>query len=137
MGAHACKPVSISLSIHYRALLSILSKVRYLICHSNLNWLPNLSLIYKRLGWGRKWLIDFNTGNTDGFVFQEKLSLKILGVTFSCKLDWRTYIISIAETNSKKIGAFSMKFNKVSFSEVAVYLYKSTMHPCMEYCCLV
>ena len=73
----------------------------------------------------------------DGSVFEEKLSFKILGVTFSSKLDWGTYIISIAKTASKKIGAFSMNFNKVSFSEVAVYLYKSTICPSMEYCCHV
>ena len=137
LGAHACKPVWISFWIRHWALLSILSKIRYLICHSNLNWLLNLSLIYKTLGWGRKWLIDFNAGNMDGSVFEEKLSFKILGVTFSSKLDWGTYIISIAKTASKKIGAFSMNFNKVSFSEVAVYLYKSTIHPCNEYCCHV
>ena len=37
---------------------------------------------------------------------------------------------------SKKIGAFtcSMKF---LFLEVALYLYKSTMQSCMEYCCHV
>ena len=102
------------------------------ICHRNLNWLLNLSLICKTLGWGRKWLIDFNAGNIDGSVFEEKLSFKILGVTFSSKLDWETYIISIIKTASKKIGVFSMNFNKVSFSKVAVYLYKSTIRPCME-----
>ena len=60
----------------------------------------------------------------------------MLGLTFSSKLDWGSYIISIAKTASKKIGALirSMKF----FSpEVALYLYKSTIHPCMEYCCHV
>ena len=52
------------------------------------------------------------------------------------KLDWGSYIISIAKTASKKIGAFirSMKFLS---PEVAMYLYKSTIHPCMEYCCHV
>ena len=57
----------------------------------------------------------------------------MLGLTFSSKLDWGCYIISIAKTASKKIGAFirSMKFLS---PEVAMYLYKSTIHPCMEYC---
>ena len=57
----------------------------------------------------------------------------MLGLT-SSKLDWVSYIISIAKTASKKIGAFirSMKF--VS-PEVALYLYKCTIHPCMEYRC--
>ena len=48
----------------------------------------------------------------------------MLGLTFSSKLDWGSYIISIAKTASKKIGALihSMKFLS---SEVALYLYKS------------
>ena len=52
----------------------------------------------------------------------------------SSKLDWGSYIISITKTASKKIGALirSMKFFS---SEVALYLYKSTIRPCMEYCC--
>ena len=57
-------------------------------------------------------------------------------LTFTYELDWDSYIISIAKTASKKIGALicSMKF----FSpEVALYLYKSTIRPCMEYCCHV
>ena len=54
----------------------------------------------------------------------------MLGLTFSSKLDW----CSIAKTASKKIGALicSMKFLS---PEVALYLYKSTICPCMEYCC--
>ena len=57
----------------------------------------------------------------------------MLGLTFSSKFDWGSYIISIAKTASKKIEALirSMKFLS---PEVALYLYKSTFHPCMEYC---
>ena len=79
-----------------------------------------------------------NTGaidvKMDGSVLEEKSSFKMLGLTFSSKLDWGSYIISIAKTASKKIGALicSMKFLS---SEVALYLHKSTIHPCMEYCC--
>ena len=60
----------------------------------------------------------------------------MLGLTFSSKLDWGSYIISIAKTASKKIGALirSMKFLS---PEVALYLYKSTIRSCMEYCCHV
>ena len=56
-----------------------------------------------------------------------------MGLTFSSKLDWGSYIISIAKTASKKIGALirSMKF---LFFEVALYLYKSTIHPYIELC---
>ena len=104
--------------------------------------------------WGRKWLVDFNTGKTqlvsfdrskntgaidvkmDGSVLEDKTSFKMLGLTFSFKLDWGSYIVSIAKTASKKIGALirSMKFLS---PEVALYLYKSTIRPCMEYCCHV
>ena len=60
----------------------------------------------------------------------------MLGLTFSSKLHWGCYIISIAKTASKKIEALirSMKFLS---PEVALYHYKSTTHPCMEYCCHV
>ena len=104
--------------------------------------------------WGRKWLVEFNAGKTqlvsfglsntmgaidvkmDRSVFEEKSSFKMLGLTFSSKLDWGSYIISIAKTASKKIGALirSMKFLS---PEVALYLYKSTIQSCMEYCCHV
>ena len=73
----------------------------------------------------------------DGSVHEEKSSFKMLGrLTFSSKLGWGCYIISIGKTASKKMGTLirSMKF----FSpEVALYLNKSTMRPCMEYCCRV
>ena len=103
--------------------------------------------------WDRKWF-DFNhektqvvscdpSNNTgaidmkmDGSALQKKSFFKMLGLTFSSKLDWGSYIISIAKTASKKTGALigSMKF--LSF-EVALNLYKSTIQLCMEYCCHV
>ena len=72
----------------------------------------------------------------DESVLEEKSSFKMLGLTFSCKLDWGSYIISIAKTASKKIGALicSIRFRS---PEVALYLYKSTICPCIEYCCHV
>ena len=94
--------------------------------------------------WCRKWLVNFNAGKTqlvsfdrykntaamDGSVLEEKSSFKMLGFTF-----WG-YIISIAKAVSKKIVVLicSMKF---SSPVVALYLYKSTIRPCMEYCCHV
>ena len=72
----------------------------------------------------------------DGSVLEEKTSFKMLGLTFSSKLDWGSYIVSIAKTASKKIGDLicSMKFLSPG---AALYLYKSTIQPCMEYCCHV
>ena len=102
--------------------------------------------------WGKKWLVDFNAGKTqlvsfdrsnnngsidvkmDGSVLEEKSSFKMLGLTFSSKLDWGSYIISIAKTASKKIGALSCSMKFLS-PEFALCLYKSTICPCMEYCC--
>ena len=66
--------------------------------------------------WGKKWLVDFNARKTqlvlfdwsyntvsidvkiDGSVLEEKSSFKMLGLTFASKLDWSSYIISIAKT---------------------------------------
>ena len=72
----------------------------------------------------------------DGSVLEEKSSFKMLRMFFSSKLDWNSHIISIALIAPKKIGALihSMKFLS---PEIALYLYKSSIRPCMEYCCHV
>ena len=93
--------------------------------------------------WGRKWLIDFNAGKTQLVLFdwsnnngsidveidesflEEKSSFKILELTFSSKLDWGSYIISITKTASKKFGPLIRSINFLS-SLAALCLYKST-----------
>ena len=84
-------------------------------------------------GLGLKWMGLF-LSKMDGSVLEEKSSFNMLGLTFSSKLNWGFYIISTAKINSKKTGALirSMKFLS---PEVALYLYKSTIWLCMEYCC--
>ena len=69
----------------------------------------------------------------DGSALEEKSPFKMLGLTFSSKLDWSSYIISIAKTASKKMGDLicSMKFLSL---EVTLYFYKSTIRLCMEHC---
>ena len=104
------------------------------------------------MDWGRKWLVDFNAGKTqlvsfdrsnntgaidvkmNGSVLEEKSSFKMMGLTFSSKFDWRSYSISITKIASKKIGAL-IRSIKFLFPEVAPYLYKSSIQPCIEYCC--
>ena len=106
------------------------------------------------MDWVKKWLVDFNAGKTQlvsfdrsnntgaidmkmgGSVLEGKSSFNMLGLTFSCKLGWGSYIISIVKTTSRKIEALirSMKFLS---PEAALYLYKSIIWPCMEYCCHV
>ena len=65
----------------------------------------------------------------DRSVLEEESSFKILGLTFSCKLNWGSDIISIAKTASKKIAAYiqSMRFLSPEF---ALYLYKSGALSC-------
>ena len=48
----------------------------------------------------------------DGSVVEDKSYFKMLGLSFSSKLYWGCYIISIAKTASKKIEALirSMRF---------------------------
>ena len=67
----------------------------------------------------------------DGSVLEEKSSFKMLGLTFSSKLDWGFYIISITKTAFKKIGALIRSIKFLS-PVVALYLYKSTIRPCVE-----
>ena len=84
--------------------------------------------------WGRKWLVNFNAGKTqlvsfdrsnntgaidvkmNGSVLEEKTSFKMLRLTFSSKLDWGSYTVSIAKTASKKIGALICYMHEVFFS---------------------
>ena len=95
----------------------------------------------------KKWIVYFNDGKTqlvpfdwskntgsvdvkiDASVLEKKSFFKTLRLTFHSKLDWGSYIISIAKTAFKKIGALicSTKF----FSEVPLYLYKSIISSCI------
>ena len=97
-----------------------------------------------RLGYfnaGKTQLISFDWSNNtgaidvkmDGSVLEEKSCFKMLGLTLF-QIGLGCYIISIAKTASKKNGILicSMKFLS---PEVALYLYKSTIEPCMEYFC--
>ena len=106
------------------------------------------------MDWDKKWLVDSNAGriqlvsfnrskNTgsidvkmDGSALEEKSSSKMLGLTFFSKLDWGSYILYIVKTASKKVGVLIRSMNFLS-PEVALYLYKSAIRPCMEYCCHV
>ena len=103
--------------------------------------------------WAKKWLLDFSAGKTqlvsfdrsnntgsidvkmDGSVLEEISSFnKMLGLTFSSKLYWGSYILSTDKTASMKIGALIRSVKFLS-PEVALYLYKSTICPCIKYCC--
>ena len=91
---------------------------------------------------GRKWLVGFSAGKTqlvsfdqssaidvkmDGSVLEENSYFKMLGFTFSSKLDSGSYIIFIAKATSKKIGAV-IRCMKCLFPEIALYLHNPYLH---------
>ena len=102
------------------------------------------------MDWGKKWFVDFSAGKTqlvsfdrsnnngsidvkmDGSVLEEKSLFKMLGLTFSSKLDWVSYIVSIAKTASKKIGAL-IHYMKFLSPEVGLYLY-GLLLSCVGWC---
>ena len=71
--------------------------------------------------WGRKWLVDFNTGKTqlvlfdrsdnngsisvkmDGSVLEGKSFFKMLGLTFSSELGWGSYISLLLKVPRRKL----------------------------------
>ena len=79
-----------------------------------------LNLIYKTLDWGREWFVDFdarkmqlvlfdwfnNTSAIDdkmyGSILEEK-SFKMLGLAFSSKLDWGSYVSLLLQMSSRKL----------------------------------
>ena len=99
----------------------------------------------RHCGLGRKWLVDFNDGKSQLILFDQSSTAAIdvrmdrsvfkkKSSSFFSKFDWGSYIISVAKTVSKNIGALicSMKFLS---PEVILYLYNSTIRHCMECCC--
>ena len=119
----------------------------FLISGKNFNWLLNLNLIYMTMWTGvrsglfismldrKTELVSFNQSNNtgsidvkmDGSVLEENSSFKMLWLTFSSKLDWGSYIISIAKTAYKKIGTLTRSMRFLS-PEVVLYLYKRSLY---------
>ena len=72
------------------------------------------------MAWGRKWLVDFNSGKTqlvsfdrsnntntidvkmNGSFLEEKSSFKMLGLTFSSKLDWAVTLSLLLKLPARK-----------------------------------
>ena len=70
--------------------------------------------------WGKKWLVDFSGGKTlvsfdwsnnngsidvkmDGSILEEKSSFKMLGLTFSSKLDWVVTLSLLLKLHPRKL----------------------------------
>ena len=102
--------------------------------------------------WGRDWLVTFNASKTkllsvnrhreptlpsilmDKKELSECESFRLLGLTFTNDFSWKSYIQSIAKTAAMKVGALYRARNFLT-QESIFYLYKSTIRPCIEYCC--
>ncbi len=64
----------------------------------------------------------------------ESNSLRLLGLTLTADLRWNKYIESIASSTARKVGSLS-RARKFFSPESILQIYKSTIRPCMEYCC--
>ena len=109
----------------------------YLIVHSLYVWTGIILLVYINVEKTQLVLFDWSRSSgfidvkMEGSVLEEKSPFKMLVLTFSSKLDWGSYIISIVKTAIKKIGALICSMEFLS-PEVALYLYKSNICPCMQ-----
>ena len=127
---------SISKNVYIDKLDDIVNECNY-TCHTTIKMKPIDAKNNTYINTSKdKIYINAIDVKMDGSVLEDKASFKMLGLTFSSKLDWGSYIVSIAKTASKKIGALIRSMRFLS-PEVALYLYKSTIRPCMEYCCHV
>ena len=102
--------------------------------------------------WGSQWLVTFNSvktkllsvnryRNSDDIpismadsVLTESSSFCFLGLTFSKDLNWNDYIKSSAKSAAMAVGSLYRAPHYVS-PECILHLYKSLIHPCVEYCC--
>ena len=93
----------------------------------------------------KKWFVHFKTGTCqlvlidwpNGFVtIHVKIDGSVSDEKSDYELDWVSYIVSLAKTGCKKVGAFipSMKFLS---SKVGLYLSKYVIQSCLKYCLLV
>ena len=87
------------------------------------------------MDWGRKWLVDFNDRKTQLVSSDQSNSTGITDVKRDCYVLFGS-ILFCSKAAPQKTGVLirSLKFLSPEF---ALYLHKSTMPSCMEYCCHV
>ena len=101
--------------------------------------------------WGDRWLVTFNATKTkllsvnrhrdlpsvpvemNGIELPEETSFRLLGLKFTRSMDWKPYIQSIAKAASRKVDAL-YRAQRFLTPESILYLHKSTIRLCMEYC---
>ncbi|XP_065640584.1 uncharacterized protein LOC136073143 [Hydra vulgaris] len=70
----------------------------------------------------------------NGNPLTESSSLRLLGLSLTTDLSWKPYIQSIAKLASAKVASLCRACYFLT-SDSILYLYKSLVCPCMEYCC--
>ena len=101
--------------------------------------------------WDDRWLVTFNATKTkllsfnchrrpllvpmkmNGIELPEESSFRLLGLIFTISINWKPYIQFIAKAASRKVGSLYRAQHFLTH-ETILYLYKSTIRPCMEYC---
>ena len=63
----------------------------------------------------------------------EEDNFRLLGLTFTRSMDWKSYIQSIAKAASGKVGSL-YRAQRFLTPESILYLYESPIRPYMEYC---
>ncbi len=104
------------------------------------------------VNWGKNWLVNFNASKTKLLSINhhrdpslppirmsdsqllESNSLRLLGLTLTADLRWNKYIESIASSTARKVGSLC-RARKFFSPESILQIYKTTIRPCMEYCC--
>ena len=102
--------------------------------------------------WGDRWLVSFNASKTkllsinkfrdpilppiamNGHEVPESSNVRLLGLSLTNNFSWNGYIESIAKLTAMKVGSLYRVRNFLSPASI-LYIYKSTIRPCMEYCC--
>ena len=107
--------------------------------------------LWDTVDWGKKWLVNFNAGkaqlflfdwsdNTNAFDFKKDCSVLRENCLLKCwswlsVLNWiGALTLSLLIKLLQKNWSLNM-LSEVPFFEVALYFYKSAICPCMEYCC--
>ncbi|XP_065639570.1 uncharacterized protein LOC136072315 [Hydra vulgaris] len=70
----------------------------------------------------------------NGNVLDESPTLHLLGLTVTSDLSWKPYIKPVAKLASAKVASLYRARHILTLDSI-LYLYKSQIRPCMDYCC--
>ena len=128
--------LSVILLVMLMILLSILSVIRNLICDNNLHWLLNLKLIFKTLWFGpRSGLLISMLGKLKWFHLTSLMTLVLLMWKWMGLFLKKKHLLRCWGWPSLANWIRALTLSLLLKLPPALYLYKSTISPCMEYYC--